>query len=89
MPQHASLFVEMGVLLTFCLGWPQTADPWISASVVSGFTGMCHHAQPFRLNIIMKFYVCIGEILVKPFLVIMENTFVRKCGNFETLHDKF
>jgi hypothetical protein len=42
----ADIFVGMGILLTFCLGWPRVAIFLISASWVEGIIGVSHHAQP-------------------------------------------
>jgi hypothetical protein len=39
-----SLFFDMGVLLTFCLGWPQTEILLISASQVAGIIDIYHYA---------------------------------------------
>jgi hypothetical protein len=37
-------FVEMGVSLTFFLGWPQIAILLISVSQLAGITGMSHYS---------------------------------------------
>jgi hypothetical protein len=39
------LLLEMGISLTFCPNWPQTAILPISASQVAGITIMSHYAQ--------------------------------------------
>jgi hypothetical protein len=43
------LFVEMGILLTYCPGCPPTMILLISASQVVGIIGMNHHAWPNNL----------------------------------------
>jgi hypothetical protein len=39
---HTQFFVELGVLLTFCPGWPQTAILLISTYWVAGIIDMSH-----------------------------------------------
>jgi hypothetical protein len=39
-------FIEMELLLTFCLHWPPTAILSMFTSQVSGITGMSKHIQP-------------------------------------------
>jgi hypothetical protein len=41
------LICSNGVLLTFCLGWPQTVILLLSASQVVGIIDMHHHTQHF------------------------------------------
>jgi hypothetical protein len=41
-----SLLVEMEVLLTLFLGWPQNVILLISAFCVAGITGKSHYAYP-------------------------------------------
>lgn len=43
------LFVEMGVLLTFCLGWPGAFVLQISAPCIAGITEMIHHSWHFSV----------------------------------------
>jgi hypothetical protein len=49
-----SLFGEMGILLTFCLGWPQTVILPISTSQVVWIISMNHHAQPPKLSVLKQ-----------------------------------
>jgi hypothetical protein len=46
----SSLFVEMGILLTFCLSWPQILILPISVSQTAGITSVCHHALPWEFH---------------------------------------
>jgi hypothetical protein len=43
-PPTAFVDVEIGVSLTFCLGWPQTSILWISISQAAGGIGVSQHA---------------------------------------------
>jgi hypothetical protein len=53
--------LELGVLLIFCLGWPQTTILLISTSWVVGIIGMNHCAQ-LRIK-------CFDEYVIKTHLV--------------------
>jgi hypothetical protein len=47
-----ALFIEMGVLLGFRTGYPQTVILPMSTSQIAGIAG--HHAQPLILFILME-----------------------------------
>jgi hypothetical protein len=49
----------VGVSITFCPNWPQTTVLPISASRVSGITGMCYHTWlGFFFCFVLVFFVC-------------------------------
>jgi hypothetical protein len=64
-----SLLVEVGVLLSFCLRWPQTVFLPITFQV-TGITGMSHH-HPACFSIC---FVCLGGLWVSSPSSFLEKT---------------